>query len=436
MLLRRLTAFDLTLITISSVVGSGIFRTPAAVARRAHDPAIVLGCWIAGGAIALIGAFIYAELAARRPLGGGLYAYLRDVYHPIVGFLFGWTLLLISGSGSNAAAAVLFAGYLGPLTGLTIEPRVVAVVTLAALAGINLLGVRQGGTWQSFVVVLKVAAIGGVIVACFIAHPHRVAPHAPFAFAGAAPLLAAIGTAMLPVLFTYAGFQGATFVTAETRDPQRTIPFGLLMGIAVIIALYLAANAGYLRMLGIDGVAATTAPASEATRAAVGDAGGRLIALAIALSTLGYLSTCMLAYPRIYYQMAADGTFFKGVAWVSPATHVPVVAIVLQAAVAAALALSGTYEQIINWVVAPQWLFILLGATTLFVFRARDRALPKPATTIPGHPFTTIVFVVVLLAIFTTELWVYPRDTFFGAAILLAGVVMFYARRLVARVTE
>lgn len=433
MLLRRLTTFDLTLITISAVVGSGIFRTPAVVAQRAHLPAIVVGCWLAGGAIALIGALVYAELAARRPLGGGLYAYLRDAYHPIVGFLFGWTMLLISGSGSNAAAAVLFAGYLAPLTGLTFNPRIVAVITLAVLAGINILGVRQGGTWQNFVVVLKIGAIAGLIVACFIAHPHSVAQGTPYAFGGALPLLGAIGTAMLPVLFTYAGFQGATFVTAETQRPEQTIPRGLLLGIGVVIVLYVLANAGYLRMLGVHGVAATMSPASDAMRAAAGDAGSRLIALAIALSTLGYLSTCMLAFPRVYYQMAADGAFFKAVAWVSPITHVPVVAILLSAAIASIIAISGTYEQIINWVVAPQWLFILLGATTLFVFRRRDAGQPRPRIAVPGHPVTTAVFTAVLLAIFASELIVYPRDTLFGGIVVLAGVAAFYIRRYAVR---
>ncbi len=428
-LLRRLKTFDLTLITIGAVVGSGIFRTPAAVAQRAHLPAIILGCWVAGGVIVLIGAFVFAELAARRPLGGGLYGYLRDAYHPIVAFLFGWTLLLISGTGSNAAAAVLFAGYLAPLTGLQFDPRIVAVVTLAALAGINLLGVRQGGNWQNLLVVLKVGAIAALIAVCLAARPHAIAPIAAHSFGYPAALLGAIGIAMLPVLFTYSGFQTATFATSETLQPDRTIPRGLLAGIGVVIALYVLANAGYLRMLGAPGLAATASPAADAMRAAVGPIGGKFIALAIALSTLGYLSTCMLAIPRVYHQMAVDGAFFKAVAWISPSTRAPVVAILLQAVMASVIALSGSYEQIINWVVAPQWLFILLGAGALFVFRRRDPALPRPVTTVPGHPLTTALFIGVLLAIFSAEFAIYPRDTLYGAGVELAGIVAFYAWR-------
>jgi APA family basic amino acid/polyamine antiporter len=433
-LLRRLKTFDLTLITIGLVVGSGIFRTPAVVAQRAHLPAIILSCWLAGGIIALTGAFIFAELAARRPLGGGLYGYLRDGFHPMVAFLFGWAMLLITSTGSNAAAAVLFAGYLAPLTNLTFDTRIVAVVTLAALAGINLLGVRQGGNWQNLMVVLKVGAIAGVIVACLIAHPHAVANAAPLRFTHTPALLAAIGVAMLPILFTYHGFQGATFVTAETMQPERTIPRALLVGIGVVIALYILANVGYLHVLGAGGLAVTTSPAADAMRAAVGRLGGRLIALAIALSTLGYLSTCMLAMPRVYYQMAADGLFFKPVAWISRSTHAPVVAILLQATMAALIALSGTYEQIINWVVAPQWLFIILGAASLFVFRRRDANLPRPAISVPGHPVTTLLFIAVLLAIFAAEFAIYPRDTLYGVGVLLTGVVAYYAWRRFAAI--
>ncbi len=430
-LVRRLKTFDLTLIAIGGIVGSGIFRTPAVVAQRAQFPAIVIGCWLAGGVIALIGAFVFAELAARRPLGGGLYGYLRNAYHPMVGFLFGWTLLLVSGSGANAAAAVLFAGYLGPLAGLSLDPRIVAVVTLVVLAAINALGVRQGSNWQNLTVLLKVGALGILIVACFTAHPHTFAPAPPFE--PSASLVAAIGVAMLPVLFTYSGFQSAALVTAETVDARRTIPRALIAGILVVIAIYVLANIAYLRMLGAGGVAATAAPAAQAMRAAVGDLGSRFIAVAIALSTLGYLSTCMLAFPRVYFQMAAEGLFFKQVAWISPSTRAPVVAILLQAVITSFIALTGTYEQIINWVVAPQWLFIFLAAIAVFILRARDAKRPVPATTVPGHPVTTGFFIVVLLAIFAAEFAIYPRDTLYGVGVELAGIAAYFALTRVPR---
>jgi basic amino acid/polyamine antiporter, APA family len=428
-LLRRLNTFDLALICIGTVIGSGIFRTPAAVAQRAHLPSLILGSWVVGGALALIGAFIFAELAARRPLDGGIYGYLSDAYHPIVGFLFGWTLLLIAGTGSNAAAAVLFAGYLQPLTGIPLDHRVVAVVTLAILAGINLLGVRQGGTWQNGIVLLKLVALGAFITICLVSPSHAASPAAPFAFAGSAGLLGAFGVAMLPVLFTYNGFQSTTFITAETVAPERTIPRGLVFGMCAIVVIYVLANLGYLDELGATGLAASTVPAAAAVEAAVGAAGGKLIAIAIALSTLGYLSTCMLIHPRVYYHMAADGLFFRWVSWISPKTHVPVVAILLQAVVASIIALSGSYEQIINWVVLPQWLFIGLSAVALFIFRRRDAEKPVPFMRVPGHPYTTGLFILTLAGIFVAEFAIYPRDTMYGIAVLAMGVIVFTAWR-------
>jgi APA family basic amino acid/polyamine antiporter len=432
-LLRRLKTADLALVTVGSIVGSGIFRTPAVVAQRAHAPGIILGCWIAGGAIAVTGAFVYAELAARRPLDGGLLGYLRDAYHPVVAFLFGWTLLLISGTGPNAAAAVLFAGYLGPLTGVTLNPRIVAALTIAVLAIINLLGVRQGGNWQNFVSALKIGAVGVLIVACLFAHAPAIVQTPTQPFAQPASLLGAIGVAMLPILFTYAGFQNTAYVTAETVHPNQTIPRAILTGVGIVVALYVLANVGYLRTLGAAGLAASTAPAADAMRAAIGNAGSRFVALAIALSTLGYLSTAMLVMPRVYYHMAAEGSFFKGVAWISPRTNVPAVAILLHALIASFFAVSGTYEQIINWVVAPQWLFIALGAGALFIFRRQDAASAKPAVSVPGHPVTTALFLAVLAGIFVAELTTYPRDTAFGIGVLVAGYTVYRLRGVLGR---
>lgn len=431
-LLRRLNAFDLALITVGLVIGSGIFRTPAVVAQRVHLPALVLGCWLAGGVIGLIGAFIFAELAARRPLNGGLYGYLKDAYHPVVGFVFGWTSMLIVASGSAAAAAVLFAGYLEPLIGMTVDTRFVAAGTLIVLACINLLGVRQGSNWQNAMGILKVGALAALIVVCVTAHP-VAHPAAPPVLAGQVGVLGAFGVAMLPVLFSYNGFQNATLVTAETIEPQRTIPRALLAGMIAVVALYVTANFGYLHVLGPTALAASTVPAAAAMDAVVGAIGEKLIAVAIALSTLGYLSTVMLVHPRVYYQMAADGMFFRTLAWVSPSRRVPVVAILVLAVAASAIAISGSYEQIVNWVVLPQWLFSGLAAISLFVFRRRDAAKPAPFVRVPGHPYTTGLFIVALVGIFVSEILVYPRDTMYGIAVVVSGAIVFAAWQRWAR---
>ncbi|MGC2131477.1 MAG: amino acid permease [Candidatus Aquilonibacter sp.] len=430
---RRLNVFDLTLITIGSIIGSGIFRNPAVVAQRAHLPLLAIGCWILGGLIALIGAFVFAELAERRPANGGIYAYLRDAYHPVVAFVFGWTLLLIADTGGTAASAVLFAGYLTPLTGLQFDPRIVAVVTLAVLVGINCLGVRQGGNWQNGLVIFKVAAIGGLIAAGLFAHPAAGAATMLPGFSSNTALLGAFGVAMLPVLFAYNGFQGATYITGETVNPERTIPRGLIFGVLGVIAIYVLVNVGDLRVLGPAGLAATKVPASDVMQAALGPIGARVIAIAIALSTLGFMSTRMLVTPRVYFQMAADGTFFKQIAWISPRTHVPVIAIIIEGVIAAIIAVSGTFEQIVNWTVAPEWIFVVLAAGAIFIFRKRDGNAIKPAFNMPLHPFSTILLMVVLVAIFVTEVILVPLDTLYGTLVIVAGVIFYYAWRRFAR---
>jgi APA family basic amino acid/polyamine antiporter len=433
LLRRRLNVFDLTLITIGSIIGSGIFKNPALVANRAHLPVLAIGCWVVGGAIALIGAFVFAELAERRPVNGGIYAYLRDAYHPVVAFVFGWTLLLIADTGGTAAAAVLFATYLTPLTGLQFDPHIVAVVTLAVLVGINCLGVRQGGNWQNTLVILKVTAILGLIAAGLFAHPTAGAAATLPGFGSNAALFGAFGVAMLPVLFAYNGFQGATYITGETVDPERTIPRGLIFGVLAVIVIYVLVNIGCLRVLGPAGLAATKVPAADVVSAAVGPIGARLIAIAIALSTLGFMSTRMLVAPRVYFQMAADGTFFKQIAWINPKTHVPTIAIIAEGLVAAIIALSGTFEQIVNWIVAPEWIFVVLAAGAIFIFRKRDGNAVKPAFRVPLHPFSTILLMVVLLAICVTEVILVPLDTLYGTLVIVAGIIFYYAWRRFAR---
>ena len=430
---RRLNVFDLTLITIGSIIGSGIFRNPAVVASRAHLPTLAIGCWVVGGLLALIGAFVFAELAQRRPVDGGLYAYLRDAYHPAVGFVFGWTLLWIADTGGTAAAAVLLAPYLTQLTGLALDTRIVAVVTLAVLVGINCLGVRQGGTWQNALVILKVTAIVGLIAAGLFTHPAAGAAATLPGFDSSTALVGAFGIAMLPVLFSYNGFQGATYITGETVEPERTIPRGLIFGVLAVIAIYVLVNIGCLRVLGAAGLAATKVPATEVMQAALGPIGARLIAVAIALSTLGFMSTRMLVTPRIYLQMAADGTFPKQIAWINPKTRVPTVAIILQGVIAAIIALN-KFDQIVNWIVAPEWIFVVLAAGAVFIFRKRDGDAIKPAIQVPLHPFSTMLLMAVLLAIFVTEVVLVPLDTLYGTLVIVAGFIFYDVWRRVGAV--
>lgn len=429
---RRLGLADLTLITIGAVIGSGIFRTPAVVAARAHSSVLIMSCWLIGGVIALIGGCVYAELAARRPLDGGAYAYLRDAYNPLIAFLLPWQTLLLSYVGSTALSAVLFADYVLPLTGWHVEPRVVAVLAIAAVTLINVLGVRQGTTWQNILVSLKVLGIGAVIVTgILIAHPvASVAPKLSL-FSSPLAIAAAIGVAMLPVLFSYNNFQSTAYMTAETKNPAVTIPRGLIIGIVAVVVIYLLASFAYLHILGPDALAVTKTPAADVMRVAFGNPGAVVVALAIATSTLGFMSSAVLLAPRVYFQMAYDGLFFKQIASVNPRTHVPTAAIALHGTIAAIYAATGSYELILNWIAAWIWLFSMLCAFAIFIYRKRDAGLPRPSFTVPFHPWSTALFILAILFIFVSSYIQYPVDTSLGALVNIAGVIfyMIWSRR-------
>src|SRR5436189_1567942 len=352
-LARRLGAFDAAMIVMGGIIGSGIFINPYVVATHVHSPFAILGAWAAGGAIALLGAFVYAELAALRPEVGGQYAYLRDAWHPAVAFLYGWGLLLVIQSGVMAAVAVTFSRYTIELTGAPIADWLLATLTLLALTLVNCLGVRSGTNTQTVLMLLKLVAIVLLIIAgAFIANPagvHRVA---------AASTLGGFAAAMTPVMFAYGGWQTASFMSGELKRPARDLAIGLLAGVAGVITIYLLVNVVCLRVLGADGLAATTTPASAVMRIALGDRGAMLIAAGIAISTVGFLSQGMLTAPRVYYAMARDGLFFRGVGTISEKTRVPTVAIVLQGIWASVIVLFfKIYGPVLSYVVALDALF-------------------------------------------------------------------------------
>jgi len=414
------------MLVMGGIVGSGIFMNPHVVARIVDTPWMILGAWAFGGAIALAGAFIYAELAARRPAVGGQYAYIREAFHPLLGFLFGWGLFLVSTSGGLAAVAMTFARYTIELTGTALPEWFLAVSALVILTVINCFGVRTGGTVQSALMVMKIAAIALLVVCGFAFAPaNRFDGTVVTAVSGPFDLLAAFGAALVPVMFAYGGWQTANFIAGEIREPEKNLPRGLLLGVIGVVALYLSVNVVALVVLGADGLAKAPAPASEVMRTVLGETGATIIALGIAVSTLGFLSQGILTSPRVYYAMAEDGLFFRGVAAISPRTHVPVRAILLQGVVAIAICFSGTYEQILSYVVSDDFIFFALAAGCLFAFRRSDGDAPC-AYTVPGHPVTTIGFIVVCVAVILTTLYAYPVNSLIGIGLLVAGVPVYY----------
>jgi APA family basic amino acid/polyamine antiporter len=432
-LARHLGLFGTTMAVMGGIIGAGIFINPYLVAERVHTSFLILAAWIAGGVIALLGGFIYAELAARLPVVGGQYAYLREALHPGVAFLYGWVLLLVIQTGGMAAVAVTFARYFLELTRWHFSDSFIAAAALALLTAINCLGVRAGSRVQSAMTLIAIAAIGVLELFSFLrGGPSQISFHPILDQPPSLNLALAFGSAMTPVLFAYGGWQTSSFLGGEVRDPRKTLPRGLVLGVLGVIAVYTSVNFVYIRALGPAGLAATTTPASAILRAVLGPRGGALIAAGIAFSAFGFLGQSILTAPRVYFAMAEDRVFFRSVAWVHPRTHVPVVAIALQGVWAILIALTGTYAQVVNYVVAMDSLFFGLTAVCLLLLRHRDASSGPAAIDyrVPGHPWTTLLFIaaewLVVISTFARD----PRRSFIGLAIAIAGLPVYFFWRV------
>jgi APA family basic amino acid/polyamine antiporter len=446
-LARRLGLFDITMLVMGSVIGAGIFVVPHDVAERVHTPALILIAWVLGGGVTLAGSLVYADLSRRRPQVGGQYAYLREAYHPLVAFLYGWCLLWVVQSGGMASVAVVFARYflelghlfaanhpgslaqaLGAAAGAPMAGAGVAAVTIAGLTALNCLGVRTGSTAQNLFMVLKILALGALIVGgLLVVRPPGERPGAAVPVpAGGWAIAPALAAALVPVLFAYGGWHTTTFLAAEVCEARRNLPRGLVLGVTGVTVLYLGVNVACLRALGGDGLAACGSPAADVLRQALGAPGAALLSAGIAVSAVGFLSQAVLTSPRVYYAMARDGLFFPGVAWIHPRTRVPVLAVLLQGAFAAVIAVSGTFHQILNYVMSVELLFLALTALSLFIIRRRDAAAgTAPRDAVRGHPVTTLLFTAADVAVLAALFWQSPANSAIGLGIAAAGIPVY-----------
>jgi len=415
-LARRIGPFDATMIVMGGIVGSGIFVTPAIVARAAHSPVLIVAAWLVGGTAALLGAFIYAELSSARPEVGGQYAYLREAMHPLVAFLYGWALLLVIETGGMAATAITFARYFRELVPLALSDGALAAVAMALLTAINCFGVRAGSSAQSALMIIKICALAALIATGLLFGGGGATSR------GSGGSIAGLGAALVPVLFAYGGWQTSCFVAGEMRDPRRDLPRALLAGVAGVIVLYTLVALACLHTLGAADLARTGVPALDVMTRVLGRRGAVAISAGIAVSTLGFLSQSILTAPRVYFAMADDRLFFRAVAHVHPRTRVPVVAIVLQGVLTIVIALSGTFEVILNYVVSIDFVFFALTAACIFVFRRRGA---RGSFSMPGYPITTIAFICVCAAVVVSTFRADPAHSIAGLAITLAGIPVY-----------
>ena len=425
---RRIGPFSGTMMVVGGIIGSGIFLNPALVAERVRTAELTVAVWVLGGGIAMIGALVFAELGARRPLAGGGYIYLRDAYGSLPAFLYAWTLLLVIATGAIAAVAVTFASYAAAVAGLTQGAQLpLAVGAIVLLSGINYVGVRPGAITQNVLTVLKLGALAILIVAGLTltaALPvHPSVPPLP-----REGILLALGAALVPVLFAFGGWQQTNFVAEELIQPERNLPRALIAGTAVVVAVYLLANLAYLRTLGITGLAQSTAPAADAMGAVMGPGGRGLIAAGIAISTFGFLNLVILVSPRVYQAMARDGLFFPSLARLHPRYRTPSAAIVFQGAWAVILTLTGRYGDLLDYVVFGDWIFFAAVASTVFVFRRRERqGLEGSALRfrMPGFPLLPLAFMLAALYVVVGSIASNPANAVKGTALILLGVPVF-----------
>ena len=446
---RHLSLLDAAMVVVGAIVGSGIFINPYLVAATVGDGGVVLGLWAFGGLVALVGALVYADLGALRPRAGGQYVYLAEALHPLVGFLYGWALLLVILTGAMAAVGITFARYATELVGWQASDeaqRVVALVAIALLTAVNYVGLRPGVrvqnlfTFARIAVLLVLVAVTLLLAGAPAAGPSPAPAHAPHP-----PLSAALlGAGLVPILFAYGGWQQLNYLGGEVREPRRNLPLALLLGTGGVVVIYLAVNAGYLRVLGAAGLAESRAPASDAARVAAGAWGARFVALGIASSTFGFLNLAILSASRVYYAIAVDGLFFRRAARLHPRFGVPGFAIVLQSTWAAVLlfdlprhalnlgaivagsawrAPAGSYGRLLSYVVVADWLFFGATAASLFVYRARGQRSDFRAG---GYPVLPALFLLVSAAMVTSTVAHQPYDAVRGLLLIATGIPVFY----------
>jgi APA family basic amino acid/polyamine antiporter len=439
---RELGTFDATMVVVGGIIGGGIFITPYLVAQRLPSGGWILAAWAFGGVAALAGAFAFAELGSLFPAAGGQYAFLRESYHPIVGFLFGWASLVMIQGGGLAAVATTFAQDLLRLVGAPAgDARSLAVASILLIALVNAAGVKLGSRLLNLLVVLKIAALAVLIVGGLVLAPQLPPPPAVASASRPAASLLAFGAALVPILFTYGGWQSVNSMAEEIRDPRRSVPRALVAGTLIVLAVYLLANVVYLVTLGRDGLASTPTPAADAVHRLFGAGVERWIAAAIMVSTFGFLDLTLLAPTRIYYAMSRDGVFFPALSRLHPRFGTPHLAILLQAAWAVVLLLTGTYGEIVDSVVFADWIFFALTVASVMVWRRR-RPVPDRgpgAYASPGYPWLPILFLGAAVLVLAGVVRSNPVRSAIGTALLAGGLPIYWAyegRRRARRAAE
>jgi APA family basic amino acid/polyamine antiporter len=460
---RAISRLDATALVVGSMIGSGIFIVSAQIVRDVHAPGLLLLVWALSGVVTLMGALTYGELAAMYPHAGGQYVYLREGISPLFGYLYGWTLFVVIQTGTIAAVAVAFARFtavlvpalapdvfLGgtiafppPIGAITVglsPQRLLAIASIALLTWINVRGVRTAAVIQTALTAVKTAALTALILLGLTLGRDPAALAANFgahfwpAEGVGLRLLPVIGAAMVGSLFSMDAWNNVGFAGAELKHPERDLPFAMGAGVLIVTILYLLANVAYLSVLPADAIAAAPQDrvGTAALQAMLGDPGLYLMAIAIMISTFGCNNGLILSGARVYYAMARDDVFFRSAGVLHPRYRTPAVALVVQAVWTSVLCLSGTYSQLLDFVIFAALLFYMLTAAALFALRLKRPAAQRPVR-VPGYPWLPAFYLVLTGAIAAALLAVKPTYSGLGLLCVLAGVPVYFGWRAAVR---
>lgn len=420
---RKLGLLDSSAIVVGTIIGSGIFVVPNLVARSLPSAPWIIAVWIFTGVLSFFGALAYAELGAMIPATGGQYVFLREAYGPMWGFLCGWTYFFVVISAAIGWLAITFATYLGYFVPLTpLLSKCVAVALIAAVTLVNYRGVAAGAAVQKLFTLMKVAALGILVVASFLG-PVRAAPET----AAGAVTLSGFGVAMISCLLSYDGWAALSMVAGEVKDPKRTLPLALVWGVGLAIAIYVLANIAYLRVLSVSEIAATARVGALAAERTLGPVGGAFVSFTILMSIVGAINGWAMTAPRIYFAQARDGLFFRRFADIHPRFQTPYVSILTFGAWSALLAITGTYETLASYAMYAAWVFYGLTMAVL-VLRRTQPARPRPYR-MTGYPVTLLVFAAVALGFVVNTFIATPGPAIVGTLLIGAGVPVYFIWR-------
>ncbi len=426
-LTRQLGLASVTALVIGEVIGVGIFLTPAEMARALGSPLWLLVVWLLMGVMALSGALCYGELAARFPEAGGGYVYLRRAYGPAVAFLYGWKCLLVMDPGITAALAVGFARYAGYIVPLSAPGlKAVAIGAILVLAAVNVAGVRLGAGMMQWLTALKLGALGLIIVLALALRAGDWSNFVPLVAQrpGSVPLPGALAPALVGAFFAFGGWWEINKLAGEVRDPGRTLPRALVLGVTAVTAVYVLTSAVFLYLVPLTQVTSGETFAAQAGEALFGPAGGRVFAGIVIVAVLGSLLALLMALPRVYYALARDGLFFKGVAAVHPRFATPARAIAIQAVLASLLVVLGSFTQILSYFVFITVLFV--GLTVAGLFRLRRTTDVEPTYRAPGYPVTPVIFLALVALLLLLLAGHNPAQAALGVVVVLLGLPVYY----------